>query len=67
MRTHRGPPALEAQVLQEALGVVDGGVELGTGCLPAAVQVLPKQRAPMAAEWKRHMYGEGAGSTREEH
>lgn len=36
------------KVLQQALGVVDGGVELSIGVLPLAIQILSAQRAAMA-------------------
>ena len=39
--------------LQQALGVVDGGVELGTGRNPATVQVLSYQRTPVTVKHTR--------------
>ena len=36
--------------LQQALGVVDGGVELGTGRNPATVQVFSYQRTPVTVK-----------------
>lgn len=47
--THRRTVADAVQVVQEAFGVVNGGLELGAGSEPLSVQVLPSQRAPVTA------------------
>ena len=41
------------KVLQQALSVEDGGVELKIGALPLAIQILSAQRTAMATEWIR--------------
>lgn len=41
------------KVLQQALSVVDGGVELGIGVLPLAIQILSTQRTAMAGAGRR--------------
>lgn len=46
--THQGHLADHLHVLQESLGVVDGGVEPGTRVVPATVQVLCPSRTPVA-------------------
>ncbi len=48
--THERRSAQRGEVLQQPLGVVDGRVELRTRREPAAVQVLPRQRTPVATD-----------------
>lgn len=44
---HQWSSSCSSEVLQETLGVVDGGVQLGIGALPLSVQILPTQRTTM--------------------
>ena len=47
------------KVLQQALSVVDGGVELRIGVLPLPIQILSTQRTTMTtAERRRQTRGE---------
>ena len=42
-----------SEVLQQALGVVDGWVELMVRVLPLTVQILPAQRAAVTARGEK--------------
>lgn len=46
--THQRSPANAAQVVEEALGVVNGWMELAAGSQPLSIQVVPTQGAPVA-------------------
>lgn len=47
-----------AEVLQQTLGVVDGGVKLRTGVLPLSVQILAAQRTSVTIHTHTHTRAE---------